>query len=606
MVIVEGNTSLSSHSISIFIGEVVMSPDVQAERKAKVPALEMLSSAFTLSDMEIFIFPELLYALVLANIISPVIWGWRKDPWFKGIDKKKPIQRINRVKQFVMDNFVFNLDLETWGLTTKEREIERFRGFLSEEVIARSNALFGYEGDKHYFSIDIRRHFGLDKYTDNVIPYWKTETVEAMNAFRYKGGYTTGAGECVSLSTLYTAALFLVAKIPLDKIFLMATPLHSQNFIDVNDGVLTNNRRIVTKNMWTNGTSLSTKARRALENEDVTVVSHISGNIHTVYREASIDPDAYNYFATALSSFLRADLKPEVISNFIRKESEFQRCFQYRHSMHGKEMYIEVEKIYKYEHTSPNSFSTDSRATLLNEIDDEEFSFTPIPDRIMLNDFEEFLRSHPDLSIEDLDVISIRELEIEKCPNIERMFKSLKEFLLVIPRLPGMDKEFKASERLEIPLDWPRERVIEYIRCEAERNLTTQLALYAYRDMERIDWVPFVKAAVERNPVCLTGLEEKSVEEIRHVLDKMENESIYDETRLALPDEVWNYGRGDGLEKAFLMVNVLLNRHPNEVFTLNVRGKDVTIESKIGSLKFISNKGLWKRVTMSSGEYRTV
>ena len=129
--------------------------------------------------------------------------------------------------------------------------------------------------------IDIRRHFGLDKYDTSVIPYWKTETIEAMTAFRHKEHFTTGAGECVSLAALYAAAMFVVGEIPLEKIFMMATPLHSQNYIDEKDGLLTNNRRIMTKNMWFNGTSLSEKASRALENEKVTIVSHITGYIHT-------------------------------------------------------------------------------------------------------------------------------------------------------------------------------------------------------------------------------------------------------------------------------------------------------------------------------------
>ena len=43
---------------------------------------EKYSSAISLSDMEIFIFPELLYSLVLSNIMSPVIWEWKKDTWF--------------------------------------------------------------------------------------------------------------------------------------------------------------------------------------------------------------------------------------------------------------------------------------------------------------------------------------------------------------------------------------------------------------------------------------------------------------------------------------------------------------------------------------------
>jgi acyl-coenzyme A synthetase/AMP-(fatty) acid ligase len=43
----------------------------------------------------------------------------------------------------------------------------------------------------------------------------------------------------------------------------MATPLHSQNFVMVNEGILTNNRRLVTRNMWFNGTALSAQARKA-------------------------------------------------------------------------------------------------------------------------------------------------------------------------------------------------------------------------------------------------------------------------------------------------------------------------------------------------------
>ena len=141
------------------------------------------------------------------------------------------------------------LDLNTWGLTNKEVEMSRFESWMSRDDLARSNALFGYAGDKYYFDVDIRRHFGLDSYEGDIIPYWKTETVEAMNAFRLKDGYTTGAGECVSLSTLYAAAAFIICGIPLDDIYMVLTPLHSQNYLDIQEGVITNNRRLVTKSI---------------------------------------------------------------------------------------------------------------------------------------------------------------------------------------------------------------------------------------------------------------------------------------------------------------------------------------------------------------------
>jgi len=149
-------------------------------------SVEKYSSAATLSDMEVFIFPELMFSLVLANIMSPLVWQWKKDPWFKDLGKKSPYRRLQRTKQFIMDCFSFNLDLDTWGLTNKKKELKRFSSFVDEDILTRSNALFGYEGDKYYFDLDIRRHFGLDKYTSDIIPYWKTETAEAKDAFKYK------------------------------------------------------------------------------------------------------------------------------------------------------------------------------------------------------------------------------------------------------------------------------------------------------------------------------------------------------------------------------------------------------------------------------------
>jgi len=321
-----------------------MDPNIKKDFSNK-KVLEKYSSAFTLSDMEIFIFPELFYPLVLADIMSPILWKWREDPWFRDIEKKSFTNKANRIKQYIIQNYVFNLDLSTWGLTSKNAEIARFSDFFDVEILKQSNALFGYEGDKYYFDIDIRKHFGLDKYDSDIIPYWKTETIEAMTAFRHKDNFTTGAGECVSLGALYVAAMFVVGRVPLEKIFLIATPLHSQNFIIEKDGLITNNRRIVTKNMWYNGTSLSEKARRAMENEKVTIVSHISGFIHTIYEDATIDKNAYELFSDKLKEFLVTDLTEVIFINFLRFKSKYKTLFQYRCDCSGKQRYILLEKI---------------------------------------------------------------------------------------------------------------------------------------------------------------------------------------------------------------------------------------------------------------------
>ena len=406
---------------------------------------EEKSSAVTLSDMEIFVFPELMYALVLANILSPRLWAWRDLPWFDGIREMRPKKRLQRLRQHIMDHYTFNLDLETWGLTTQQRELDRFAPFLSPDEITKSNALFGYQGDVYYYDIDIRRHFGLDKYTSDVIPYWKTETVEAMDAFRRKPGHAVGAGECVSLAGLYAAAAFVVCGLPLDSIYLMATPLHSQNFLDVDTGILTNNRRLVTRAMWSNGTVISQQARRALEHERVTIVSHATGYIHLLYPEATIDPTAYAHFTERLNAFL-----------------------------------------------VPPEDAADQRRV------------TPrLPDAARVN----FLHDDAPLAL-----------------------------------APDMSYD----------------EVADRLRALRATNRAAALAPYAGHALGETEAAPFVKAALERSPVSKAAFGAADAPSVLSRLAALGDESIYDgPSRLAQPDETWNYGTGDGLEKCLLAANVL-------------------------------------------------
>ncbi len=408
-------------------------------------SLEEKSAAATLSDMEIFIFPDLMYSLVLANILSPRLWAWRELEWFRDIRTMRPKKRLQRLRQHIMDNYTFNLDLETWGLTTQERELKRFSAFLSPEEISRSNALFGYQGDVYYYDIDIRRHFGLDKYSTDTIPYWKTETVEAMDAFRHRPGHIVGAGECVSLAGLYAAAAFVVCGLPLSSIYLMATPLHSQNFVDVDTGILTNNRRLVTKAMWANGTLISQQARRALEHERVTIVSHETGYIHLLYPEATISPSVYTDFSDKLRNFL----------------------------------------------------------------------------------------------VPPADAIDQR---------------------IVDPRLPDANRVRFTTDAapLELTTEMDRAEIADRITACAQANRAAALAPYAAHALGETEAAPFVKAAVERSPVSKTALADLPREEILARITALADESIYDGvSRLAQPDEVWNFGRGDGLEKCLLAANVL-------------------------------------------------
>jgi hypothetical protein len=554
--------------------------------------------------MEIFIFPELFYPLILADIMSPELWRWRDDPWFIDIKKKSFNVKANRIKQYIIQNYVFNLDLSTWGLTSKSTEIGRFSDFFDMDMLKQSNALFGYEGDKYYFDIDIRKHFGLDKYDSDIIPYWKTETVEAMGAFRYKDNFRTGAGECVSLSALYAAAMFVVGRIPLEKIFLIATPLHSQNFIIEKDGLITNNRRIVTKNMWYNGTSLSERARRAMENEKVTIVSHISGYIHTLYEEATIDRNAYILFSKKLREFLVTDLTSLIFINFLRFKSKYKNLFQYRCDCSGTVRYVSLEKMFEYEHTSKFNVSTETRGSLVKEIEGDDFHLSPIQWKIMLNDIEAILDKHSGKSLKEIENEFIKKTGTEYEEVIREMFIELNDFIFTDPKIPDPEKNFLFTDRIEITNENSREDIIDLITSKQEDSETARLALYVFRDMDKIDWRPFIKASIERNPVSFGDLNEKNNYEVYSLLKQLPDESIYEGNRLALPDEVWNFRRGDGIEKALLLADFLLHKDRSSTIAIEIEHKKVLLTAGSHEFHFTSRKNLEKSIMMKGTEYK--
>lgn len=556
--------------------------------------LEKYSSAITLSDMEIFVFPELMYSLVLANIMSPIIWQWRQKECFKKLEGKTSYKKLMRLKQFIMDEYEFNLDLETWGLTSQDKELSRFTEFISPEQITQSNALFGYHGDRYYFDVDIRRHFGLDKYNSDIIPYWKTETVEAMDAFGLKQGYKTGAGECVSLSALYAAAAFVVCQIPLEDIYMILTPLHSQNFIDINNGVLTNNRRLVTKTMWFNGTAISDKAQRALRNERVTIIAHNTGIVHCLYDDATMNKNSYNYFIKQLEKYLSADLTTLILTNFLRFHSKYQKYFQFccEHCRGGKK-FAKAEVLFHYEHGSTFRIADDTFEKLLNEVSNEDILLYKLVDRMCAKEFGAFIK-YENINIKEPAGQAAIKKHLKPLiaePDIDDFLNDLIEFMYTKPMLPENNKNFVPTEPIKLSVDHTREDIIDNLQQIRSSNTTADLAFYVYRDMESCDWTPFVKAAVERNPVSIEITDSMSIEQVYKWLEQMENISIYDNKRLATPDEAANYNTADGLEKAFLLANIIRKKTPEQNIEINVNDSSVILKAD-GRYSFESVKKL--------------
>jgi len=164
-----------------------------------------------------------------------------------------------------------------------------------------------------------------------------------------------------------------------------------------------------------------------------------------------------------------------------------------------------------------------------------------------------------------------------------------------------LERNYLPAEPIEIPVEQSRKQIIDYLQQVRRSNPTADLAFYTYRDMESCDWAPFIKAAVERNPVSTQMADSMLLEEVYAWLEQMKNISIYDGKRLAQPDEVANYKTGDGLEKAFLLANVIRQRDPEQDIKITVDNNDVVLKEK-SEYRFVSDKGFEKQISIQAGE----
>jgi hypothetical protein len=138
-----------------------------------------------------------------------------------------------------------------------------------------------------------------------------------------------------------------------------------------------------------------------------------------------------------------------------------------------------------------------------------------------------------------------------------------------------------------------RTEIINRLEAIRDKNETADLAFYSYRDLTRTDPKPFILAAIQRNPVSIEGAREMDTDSIVREIAAMPDESIYDEPgRIAQPDEVWNFGRGDGLEKALLFANILQSNKPGEKMIIQIGDNIVSLETVEKKYQFKSRKRL--------------
>jgi hypothetical protein len=262
--------------------------------------------------------------------------------------------------------------------------------------------------------------------------------------------------------------------------------------------------------------------------------------------------------------------------------------------------------MFEYEHSSKFNVSTEARGYLIKEIEGDDFHLSPLYGKIMLNDIEEILDKHTGRNLKEIEIKLIKVAGSDCKEIIHEMFKELSDFIFIDPKIPDPKKNYTVNDKLNITIEDDREEIMNLIAANQENSETALLALYVYRQMDKIDWRPFIKAAIERNPVSFTDLNGKNITEVYYILKNLPDESIYEGKRLALPDEVWNFKRGDGIEKAFLLADFILHNDKSSTVSIEIETKKVFLSSGGNKFHFISHKNFRKSILINGTDFKIV
>lgn len=186
---------------------------------------------------------------------------------------------------------------------------------------------------------------------------------------------------------------------------------------------------------------------------------------------------------------------------------------------------------------------------------------------------------------------------------LDEMFSDLEKFTITKPRLPDSKKSYISGLTPSISPENSREEIIRSVTDLRDKSEMALLTMYVYRQMDLIDWLPYIKASMERNPVCFSDLENMLVDEVYGILKKLPDESIYDGNRLALPDEVWNFRRGDGLEKAVLLADFIVMKYPESSLQIEISDKRAVLRYRTEEYPFSTSKEFRKLISVSGKVY---
>jgi hypothetical protein len=72
---------------------------------------------------------------------------------------------------------------------------------------------------------------------------------------------------------------------------------------------------------------------------------------------------------------------------------------------------------------------------------------------------------------------------------------------------------------------------------------------------------------------------------------------------MAQPDEVWNFGRGDGAEKAFLMADAIIHNDPAAEVSVTLDNGSALLECYGKAYNFVTTRGHNRKIRICRGDY---
>jgi hypothetical protein len=245
-----------------------------------------------------------------------------------------------------------------------------------------------------------------------------------------------------------------------------------------------------------------------------------------------------------------------------------------------------MEKAFGFEHGSKNRLGDKTAKKLFCEIDEETLSCCEEHDRALVSS-EDFLFRQKS----NKEFFELLFQEHQALAGNQEFIRELKQFIHTVPMLPSSRKDFTLSFRIQFSPSQSREEIITYLQGIRTKSTVADLAFFAGREMDSCDWQPFLKAAFERNPVSVGFCANTDVQQVYELLKSWPDESIYSGNRVAQPDEVVNFKRGDGIEKALTLANVIHKRNLGSKGELSVHSGEVLLHFENLKFRFSTAKG---------------